>query len=450
MDQSLQKGAPIKARTIVLDTARLYKQNKITKEELARMDKIFRQEVIACADTLPPEEEPMTELKKVAPKVAPDLMKGYVPTRPKEHVAQTPSPTPTSTPVQPAQAQKATPPPPPPPPLAPKPPVPPVPPKPKPQPEPPKLKVEVKPVPPPPQTPPPPPTPPKPEIKLDPKPELNPEPKPEEQILSARKEELKKKKDAIAETLKESQSARNVLIAELESLRSKEKVVENEEKAIKKEEKSASILEMKAWEEKRWILEDRRQELEKERFETHKKIDEADAQISLRYKEQVAIDDEEKALDKELALIKIRKEAKEAKEEKAKEEKVYDALQIKKKKYEMDWIKMKEDIKGAKEQIAKIDIEALDLKKQIEALEKTETSAVNEKDRHDIEEKRWELEKKFREIETSVWKIDADIEQKMKDVESIEKVFADIQIEEETSKDKIKKYNTAIHKADIS
>lgn len=405
MDQLLQKGAPIKARTIVLDTARLYKQNKISKDDLARMDKIFRQEVIACADTLPPEEEPMTELKKVAPKQAPNLMEGYVPTRPKEHVAVTPTQTPP----------------------------PPVPPKPKPQPEPPKPKVEVKPVPPPP---PPPPTPPK--------------PKPEDQILVAQKDELKKKKDTITETLRESQSIRNTLIAELESLRAKEKVVENEEKAIKKEEKSASILEMKAWEEKRWILEDRRQELEKERFETHKKIDEADVQISLRYKEQMAIDDEEKALDKELALIKIRKEAKEAKEEKVKEEKVYEALQIKKKKYEMDWVKMKEDIKGAKEQILKIDIEALDIKKQIEALEKTETSAVNEKDRHDIEEKRWELEKKFREIETSVWKIDADIEQKMKDIESIEKVFADIQIEEETSKDKIKKYNTAIQKAVIS
>jgi hypothetical protein len=433
MDQSLQKGAPIKARTIVLDTARLYKQNKISKDDLARMDKIFRQEVIACADTLPPEEEPMTELKNIAPKQAPNLMEGYVPTRPKEHVVQPPT-------------QTQTPPPPPPPPPRPTPPPqPPVPPKPKPQPEPPKPKVEVKPVPPtqtPPPTPPRP-TPPKPEIKVEPKPET----KPEDQVLVARKDELKKKKDAITDTLKESQSIRNTLIAELESLRAKEKVVENEEKAIKKEEKSASILEMKAWEEKRWILEDRRQELEKERFETHKKIDEADAQISLRYKEQMAIDDEEKALDKEITLVKIRKEAKEAKEEKIKEEKVYDALQIKKKKYEMDWIKMKEDIKGAKEQIAKIDIEALDIKKQIEALEKTETSAVNEKDRHDTEEKRWELEKKFREIETSVWKIDADIEQKMKDVESIEKVFADIQIEEETSKDKIKKYNTAIQKA---
>ena len=79
-------------------------------------------------------------------------------------------------------------------------------------------------------------------------------------------------------------------------------------------------------------------------------------------------------------------------------------------------------------------------------MDKTETTAVNEKDRHDIEEKRWELEKKFREIETSVWKIDADIEQKIKDVESIEKVFADIQIEEEKSKDKINKYISVIQK----
>lgn len=426
MDQTLQKGAPIKARTIVLDTARLYKQNKISKADLARMDKIFRQEVIACADTLPPEEEPMTELKKVTPKKTPDLMKGYVPTRPKEHVV--------TPPAQPVQAQKVTPPPPP----APKPPVQPVPPKPKPQPEPPKPKVEPKPVAP---IPPPPPAP-KPEIKV--------ESKSEDQILLNRKEELQKKKDAITVTLKESQSARNTLLAELESLRAKEKVVENEEKAIKKEEKNASIIEMKAWEEKRWILEDKRQELEKERFETHRKIDEADVKISLRYKEQVAIDDEEKALDKELALIKIRREAKEAKEEKVKEEKVYDALQVKKKKYEMDWIKLKEDIKEAKEQISKIDTEALDIKKQIEALEKNETTAVNEKDRHDIEEKRWDLEKKFREIETSVWKIDSDIEQKIKEVESIEKVFADIQIEEETSKGKINKYNAAIQKANTN
>ena len=264
--------------------------------------------------------------------------------------------------------------------------------------------------------------------------------------MSGRIDELKKKKDLITNTLKESQSARNILLAQLESFRAKEKVVENEENAIKKEEKNASILEMKAWEEKRWILEDKRQAFEKERYETHKKIDEADVEISKRYKEQVAIDNEEKALDKELSLIKIRKEAKEAKDEKIKEEKIYDALQIKKKKYEMDWVKIKEDIKGAKEQISKIDIEALDIKKQIETLDKTETTAVNEKDRHDIEEKRWELEKKFREIETSVWKIDADIEQKIKDVESIEKVFADIQIEEEKSKDKINKYISVIQK----
>jgi len=413
MDQSTQKVVPIKARTIVLDTARLYKQNKISKEELARMDKIFREEVITCADTLPPEEEPMTELKKVVLKQAPYLMKGYVPTRPKEHVVPTPAPTPAPTPTP-----KPTPPPPPPP----------------------------RPTPPTPTPKPTPPPPPKPEIKIEIKPEPKPELKPEEQVLSARKDEIKKKKDLVTNTLKESQSARNVLLAQIESFRAKEKVVENEENAIKKEEKNASILEIKAWEEKRWILEDKRQAFEKERFETHKKIDEADVEISKQYKEQVAIDNEEKALDKELSLIKIRKEAKEAKEEKIKEEKIYDTLQIKKKKYEMDWVKIKEDIKGAKEQISKIDIEALDIKKQIETLDKAETTAVNEKDRHDIEEKRWELEKKFREIETSVWKIDADIEQKIKDVESIEKVFADIQIEEEKSKDKINKYISVIQK----
>ncbi len=420
MDQPQQAKPRIGARTIVLDAARLLKQNKISKEDLEKMDKVFREEVIAFAATLP-DEEVVTEIRK---QQSSDLMKGYVPTRPKEHVdvpkaavppPVTPAPVPTP-PPQPKVEKKAEP------------------------------KVEPKPIPKP-VPPPPPPPPPKPEPKPAPVPAPEVK-KTEDQLMYAHKEEIQKKKTVVGDALRVAQLERNTLMHELESVRAKERETEAEEKAIKKQESHAPVSEMKPLEEKRWIVEDKRQGFEKERFEIHKKIDVADAKISERYREQTALETEETILRNEIERYELKKEAKLATEQKIQEEKVYSAIQAKKKKLESDWTKMKEEVKLIKDRVVKTDREAGELKLQIDALEKVESSAISEKDRHGAEEKRWALEKRFREIEQSVWQLDADSENKEKEIEVLEKLFGEVQLEEETSKDKISRYNTTIRKAE--
>ncbi len=78
------------------------------------------------------------------------------------------------------------------------------------------------------------------------------------------------------------------------------------------------------------------------------------------------IEYEEEKVKKELSYFTAKKDAKKAQEEMMLEEKVYASIETKKKKYELDWIKLKEDMKHIKEKVDKTDKEAADLKKLIE------------------------------------------------------------------------------------
>lgn len=389
---------------MVLDTARLLKQNKLTKEDLAKMDKTFREEVVAYAATMP-EEEDLSSLS-ITPKEKPDLLKGYIPTRPKgpsgahDDAAQVvvnraPQPMKPVPPPQPKPVTPVTPP---------------------------------KPVPPPPP------------VRVA----------TEEELLQAKLQDFAKKKAVLEEETRIHQLERNTLIGELESVRAKERGVEQEESELRKKEKEAPVGEMKNLEEKRWTLEDSRQLLEKSRWDIHKKIDGVDARMAEIYKNERGLIQEEDHAKKDLEKIVLKREAKVAAEQKVVEEKAYAAIQAKKKKYETDWVRLKEEVKHLKVQVEKTDGGARSLKDQIEEVEKTESTASTEQHRHDLEEKRWDLDKKLREIEKSVWQLDADAAQKTKEIEAIEKIFAEIQLEEEASKKKMQDYASIIIKAERS
>lgn len=378
MDQPTQHNV----RTIVADTARLLRQNKISKEDLAKMDKIFRDEVTAYAST-----------------VLRDEVQISLSIQSKEKPQQKP--------------------------------------------------IEAKPTSPPPLTPPP---------KPQPKPEPEPVPKPvepapastapltEEQLLEIHLEDARKKREIVSAVLKELQLERAVLLKEIELARQKEKSAEQEEVAVKKEEKDASASALRALEEKRWALEDRRQSIEKERWEIHKNLDGVDTRISETYKQQSTLEAEEAKAKEKIRVLTVKKEAKLAERKKIEEEKVFTSILAKKKKYEADWIKTKEDIKRIQVGVSETDSQALEIKKQIEEVEKQESGAISEQDRHSLEEKRWAFDAKLRSIEEAVWKLDAEAAEKLKKIEEIQKVFAEIQLEEESSKEKIASYLAAIRR----
>lgn len=404
MDQSKQNNA----RTIVVDTARLLKQNKLTKEDLAKMDKTFREEVTACASTMLDQEQITLNVrsKEKQPLIKDEIVLGVKKPKPLEELVHAPAPIPA-----PAAA-------------------------PAPKPEP---KIEPKPKPKP--VPPPPPPPPAPM----PKPAYAPAaPLTEEQLIQIHIDDLRKKREMVSASLHDIQFERNVLLKDLESIRTKEKGIEQEEAAIKKEQAGAVASVVRTLEEKRWALEDARQVVEKERWEAHKKLDAVDVRISETYKQQAVLDTEELKSKRKIEELATKREAALAEGGKSDEEKVFAIIQAKKKKFEADWVKIKENIKRIKSNVSETDTRAVALKKQIEEIEAQENVAISEQDRHTLEEKRWLFDKQLRDIEKMVWDLDAEVEAKLKEVVEIEKIFAEIQIEEEKSKEKISAYLLAI------
>ncbi len=260
---------------------------------------------------------------------------------------------------------------------------------------------------------------------------------------------LEEKKAAITKEIQALTLTRNSYLRDLELLRLHEKSVEDQEAAINmKEKESGTISSHKAIEEKRWSLEDQRQTYEKERWDIHQKIDDIEKQLSERNRQKGKIEAEQEKFKRDLEVITLKKEAEQARIDKVLEEKIQASTREKKRKYELDWIKSKSDMSHIREQIENLQSDVASMKKKIEETELLEKSASNEKDRHSFEEQRWQLEKSLRDVEKNQWDLESKVEGMARDVEELERVFAEIQIEEEQSREKIDKANLIIKKAE--
>ncbi len=536
---------PKHTRTIVVDTARLIKQNKISKEDLDRLNPALRQEALSYVDSLPVEEEDLSEMKivlkagkaprpyltqagmrkpnqvadkpmpviPIPPQLNPDIkLPGYVPpskaqatanninitnnlqdlkvhitTDLKDEIIEAikqrkqqeamkeevrlqvqsqmgmsgqqspPAPVPTSpvsAPIQPApqpipvvivpppQAQTAE--------LKPTPVIPepkPVPP-PVPKPIPPQPKVEVKPA----VTKPIPPHAPKPITpafvpRSAPTAEIKPTVNVEHQNLMDKDREVEKRKRMIGEEISSLIVMRNTEQHDLQTLKNKEKSMEEQEALIIAEEKQAtSIAAIKDLEEKRWQLEDRRQMYEKDRWIIHKKVEDLNRQIEEKQKEVKRLEEEQREIKKEYLAAIVKKEAGHAGEAKVTEEKILADLREKKVTYEERWLKEKTEAESIQKALFEARQELADQKKMLAEAEKVENTITDEKGKHKAEEERWRIEAAYRQSEKKVWDLEAQASTLQKSKEELEKVFSQIQIDEQDSLDKIENYNFALSK----
>jgi hypothetical protein len=232
------------------------------------------------------------------------------------------------------------------------------------------------------------------------------------------------------------------------SLAAKEGELESREADVRKRvEGAATLRERKVIEEERWTIEDARRKIEEERWQKNqeKKIFEKDVEDKEAASEELA--KRKKVADESLEKIKIRREAKKAKDDIMAYKKKLEEVEAEKKADETNWqaqnaaeMKAKKDIEDSAAKVKELDA-------AISGIEAEEKKAKSEEIRHIHEERRWKAEQELRDTEKSSWQQEESIEAMESMKQSLEAKFADYQIEEEQLKTKIKELEDIITKA---
>jgi hypothetical protein len=260
---------------------------------------------------------------------------------------------------------------------------------------------------------------------------------------------LASKKTVIEKEINELMSEKNARVHTLEAVKSKEKEIEDEELRIRLELNDASTAaSKKSLEEKRWNLEDERQTREKERWDILKSIDALDQKILGKKNELSDLLRVERENREKLDRLQIKKRAEEAREALKNYEASYEKILERKKKYESEWLKIKNDMDSLKTKIENKKGEREDANRQFEETERKERATTDEKQRHALEEERWQADMKLRENAKAVWASEEELERKSEERNALESTFASIQTEEEDILEKIAEAKLIIQKAE--
>lgn len=270
-----------------------------------------------------------------------------------------------------------------------------------------------------------------------------------EDSIKATIHEINSKRIIIDKQISELMSEKNARVHAIEGLRKKEKEIEDEEARIRRDlAETLTSSEKKTLEEKRWSLEDERQALEKERWELLKAIDSLDQDISAKKKESNTLSLSEKQNKEALDKLQIKKRAEEARAALKIHEASYEKVLERKRAYEAEWTTLKNDSEDLINKISEKKVVKEEADKKFEEAEKKEKATTDEKKKHALEEDRWQADASLRETSKEVWATEEELDKKQEEIKALEINFASIQTEEEEILEKIAEAKIIIQKAD--
>ncbi len=289
------------------------------------------------------------------------------------------------------------------------------------------------------------------EIKEVPYINLNKELSPQEKL----QEEGSKVKQTI-ESMKADalsiQSKKLSLAASIQAALSKNQPLKVQEQQIEKEEgelrslvSSASTAEEKhELEKKRWSLEDERQRIERERWDIDQSILEIEKQMVQLKAEESDVEKKERIAEKQLHKIEGQEKSLKAQADKKELLVKFEEVKSQRLSLESRWKEIVDKLTTLHKKESNIEDKKVTIVKEIISIESEEKAAHNPQKVHEIESKRWEKDEELRLLEKEEWNLEEQQSLLKKSSEDIESQSQEILHMEKTIKERIAELDALI------